>query len=259
MRWLILLLLLLVTSALKAQYGESIRSGRPGQAIGPFTVGKYVFQVQSGVTFGREEFDDVDRDHDLTLFNSVIRYGITEHFEISGVLGISTNRENTEFGKNRSKGVSDAQLGFRFNIRDGQVSGPVIGIQNRLRLNILGDDFEQREIGTTTILIIGQNLTEKLGLTANLGITWGGNSLAPVGFYVLNLSHPIGEHISLFIENYGSVNSGDWDTRFDTGLGYFINKDLQLDFSAGYGKNDQLTDYFFDFGVSWRILTKPRD
>jgi len=34
-----------------AQYSENIRSARPGQAVGPFTTGKDLFQIQTGLNY----------------------------------------------------------------------------------------------------------------------------------------------------------------------------------------------------------------
>ncbi|MDH3711129.1 MAG: transporter [Cyclobacteriaceae bacterium] len=258
MRFNVLLVLLLSSWGLYGQYGETIRSGRPGQAIGAFTVGKNVLQVQSGITFGWLEFEESGSEINSINPSVVIRFGIAERIEISGVVGYSSLEEKFSSEVDKYGGISAAQIGVRFNLRDGQGSGPNIGIQSRLRLNVLSDDFNQENLGNTTILSVTQGLGPKFGLATNLGVTWIGNGSNPLGTYVLNFGYDVSAKVSVFVENYGVMNNSDINTRFDTGLGYLVNPNLKLDFSVGYGNNQDLEDYFFDIGFSWRTLAKPR-
>ena len=98
-----------------------------------------------------------------------------------------------------------------------------------------------------------QKLGEKVGLVTNLGIGWSGNGdNNPSGLYAVNLNTSLSKRISVFVENYGAIQDQELDTRFDTGLGYLINSNFQLDTSIGYGKNHGIEDFFIDFGFSWR-------
>ncbi len=257
MRLLFLLTFLSLSSVLRAQYGESIRSGRPGQSIGAFTVGTGVLQVQTGVTFDWADWEAAESNSFIST--TVIRFGIQEHFELSGVLGFGNNNLETADQTIKTNGVSNVQLGFRYNLRDGQGSGPNIGIQTRLRLPLTSDDFPTKDLGSTTMIALTQGLGGPFGMVTNLGVTWTGNQAAPVGFYTFNLGASFGQGWEVFIENYGNFRKSDFDTRFDTGVGYIVSPNLKLDFSTGWGKNDGITDYFVDFGFSWRTLVKPRD
>lgn len=258
MRTILTLAFLLLTCSLQGQFGETIRSGRPGQAIGPFTVGKHVLQVQSGVNFSWLDTNISSNKVKGLDPGTVIRFGIAELFEISGVINYTRFKQDFQGEEIILSGISNAQIGARLNLLDGQGVGPNIGIQSRLRLNVLSGDFNQENIGSTTILAISQGLGQKFGLTTNVGITWIGNNSDPIGTYVLNLGMDITDKVSIFIENYGNLASQDFDTRFDTGAALIVNPNLKLDFSAGYGNNESIRDYFFDIGFSWRTLTKAR-
>ncbi len=259
MRAIITFLLLVIPALLYGQFGETIRSGRPGQAIGAFTVGKSVFQLQSGVTFSWVDFDESNNNLHIFNPNAVIRYGVAERIEVSGVIGYTSITDEFLVGEGQAlKGISTAQVGVRLNLRDGQGVGPNIGIQSRLRLNTLSGDFDQENVGNTTIVMATQSLGNKFGLAANLGATWLGDGSDAIGSYVLNLGLDINDKFSVFIENYGAFSNGYFNTFFDTGLGYLVNPDLKLDFSTGYGKNQGLQDYFFDIGFSWRTYPKDR-
>jgi hypothetical protein len=254
MRLLLLFFLLVIPLCSQAQYAETIRTGRPGAAIGAHTTGRKVFQVQTGVNFGQNSWDPSQKlpnSHSLT----VIRYGLLERLEVSAVVGFSrvkwSQLEQHDFDQ---KGLSAAQIGFRINVRDGQGKGPNIGIQSRLKLNVLDEDFEQQRLASAHLLAVTQKLTSKLGLAANIGLSTSGNEDDhPSGIYVLNLNTMVNQKISVFIENYGAFGQ-QFSSKFDTGLGYLINNDLQLDASVGYGKNDGVQDMFVDFGLSWRTV-----
>ncbi len=263
MRLSYLLFLLILPLWSEAQFAETIRTGRPGASIGPYTVGKNVFQVQSGVNFARF-------DHDFSKSNAyrvdaVLRYGVTERIEISGVAAMSRISQSIEnFSTSDQQGLSAAQIGVRFNLLNGKGEGLSMGIQSRLKLNVLSEDFEQDRLANTTILILGHPLGNRLSLTANLGFTTPGDPASDpyggklTGLYTLNLSAALNRKISVFVENFGTLRQEQWNTQFDTGLGYLVTPDLQLDTSIGYGNNHGVQDVFIDFGFSWRTIG-PRE
>jgi hypothetical protein len=62
-------------------------------------------------------------------------------------------------------------------------------------------------------------------------------------------SHP---NLGVFIENYGNLQQSDFDSFLDGGIAYLINNNLQLDLYSGFGKNDEVKDFFVSAGISWR-------
>lgn len=248
--------LALVVFTAQAQYGESIRSGRPGQAIGPFTVGKGIFQQQSGVDWNSYTGDGVDYQFTSYVLNNVFRYGIGERTELGmGVDFQSASEEliGTEF---TSSGISAFSIRARRNLLVGEGFKPSIGLQANLGLPYLSDDFKRDYIAPKLILVTGQNITDKLGLTTNSGVAWNGFNDTRTYFYVLNLSYSITSKFGVFAENYGTIVSGNFDTKFDGGFDYFINNDLKLDLTAGYDKNEFVNEFFVSLGVSWRTKRK---
>ena len=113
-----------------AQRQPRIASGRPGQAIGPLVVGTGVFQVQTGVDYDRREFTNT-KNTKRTL-NNVIRFGLSEDFELSSVIDYRDETFDTNGVENNLDGVSQFQLGFRYNLipeADGWI--PAIGFQHQ--------------------------------------------------------------------------------------------------------------------------------
>ena len=242
---------------LNAQYSETIQTSRPGQAFVPFSVGQHMFQVQSGLTYSGFDDSDNNRDGNSTDFNALLRYGLLEDFEIRTAFNINSSTTNLENGSDSDLGgLSAMSIGVRYNIISGEGNKPSFGFQTDLGLNWVDEDFNPEDIAPKITLIHSQNLSEKIGLTTNWALSWDGNDNATTGNYVINIAFPLGDKLGGFIENYGSIDNGKITHRWDTGLGYLINNNLLIDCSIGYGKNDGLSDWFVDAGISWRTKLK---
>lgn len=246
-----------------AQYGASIRTGRPGQAIGCFTAGQGLFQVQAGQQFGQVINKSADVTFTKLVSQLILRYGLTENFEMSSLLEFQY--ENTDMGNflYPQRGLSNAQFGVRYHIisPDGWIPG--VGIQYRLKFNnILSNDYYLENVSSKIIVATGNNLAENWGLITNLSLDWGNNRLQPQGGYVVSLGHSINEQWGVTAEAYGGLRPGNLTYSFDVGVSYLLNEDLQFDLYTGLNdvgnmKND-VTNYFVNIGVSWRNLTRPR-
>ena len=235
-----------------AQYNPTIRSGRPGQSIGPFTVGQSVFQVQSGVDFNNID-DSNGTEVNTVLSNTVLRYGFAERWEVSGVM----NWQNDDISSNSQdfsqSGISNTQLGFRYLLVQGNGSKPSIGIQYRMLLKAQGEAYKRQNLGSNITLATSSSLFGVLGLITNWGATWDGNDGPVTGSYAINIGFDIAGNLSGFIENYGSLRDGDLASHFDFGLAYLISNDFQLDLYSGWQGREDVKDFFVSFGVSWRV------
>ncbi|MEQ9415040.1 MAG: transporter [Cyclobacteriaceae bacterium] len=232
------------------QYNETIRSGRPGQSIGPFTVGKGIFQIQTGMdVFG---YKTPVFKGDGFLNNTVLRYGIAERWEISALADYKVETWKSGVLETDLNGLAAFDIGGRYHVYSGEGLIPSIGFQLRFRLPVLSQDYEIDNVAPRFIIATNQKLSETFTLFTNWGGSWNGVNSTGTGFYTINLAFPICGKLGGFVENYGSLTDGDFDTRFDAGLSYLVNNDLQLDVLGGPGSNDGLKDYFVSVGLSWR-------
>ena len=250
--------LLLVAAAsvdTHAQYGEWIRTGRPGQTMGTYCLGARVFQAQQGYTFRSRDFDDdVQRTQSTT---HVLRVGLTEDFEVSGVLRVQSDRFDAS--TTERSGISSFQLGVRYNVTSETEQVPSIAIQTRLLLNTFDDDYGREGVGHSTIVAIGKRIAPKTAATINAIFTHNGNAPGMIPRYTTALSHMLTQQLQLYLGGYGRID--DFDFNLDGGLGYFVNRDLKFDLTYGRqgfgdfeGDPDGLeSDYFVSGGVSWRV------
>lgn len=238
--------MLILCYSAEAQYNESIRSARPGQAFGPFTTGKNIFQVQTGTEFAWASSDLSELNN--FAYNLSLRYGISEHIELRTASSFQ-RLESRQGGLDEEvfSGLGSWVIGARFNIKDGERSA--FSIQPEVIFNVGIGDFSVEDPIPQVRLLYAQKLNDLFGLTTNLGVAYA-NSNAILN-YVVNLSFPIAGKFSSFIEVYGLYDD-DFFVFFDTGLAYLVTNDLQLDLTVGLGKNMGIRTSLLDLGVSWR-------
>lgn len=236
------------------QFNETIRTGRPGQSIGAFTLGKSIFQVQSGFDVFGSDTDGLSSSGYLS--NTVMRFGLTETFEISALVEHKWEEIKTNGSPMDLTGWSAVDVGMRYHIYSGKGLVPNVGFQIRFRLPDMGGDYEIEQLAPRFLVVTSQALTEKITLITNSGASWDGVSGIPRGNYTINLSTPITNTVGVFIENYGSVFRSTWETYWDTGIAWLVTPDLQLDLYGGLGNNNNRKDHFVSLGVSWRTKRK---
>ncbi len=245
---------LIFSSTLKAQFSETISSDRPGQAFGPNTVGRFVIQSQTGLDFGGFSGDGNSSGNSIAP-NTFIRYGITKKIEVNTAWEFRNDSYNDNNFTSSTSGLSFSSIGTRLNVFEGKDNVPAIGVLAMVKLPILAQSYNFNNVAPRLLVIAGGSLSEKITYTLNLGIDFDGNGTSPSGLYVANIGYTISPKMFTFIENYGSFGNGFFEHRFDAGLGYFINNNIQLDIYGGLGNNNNTLDYFTSIGVSWRITS----
>ena len=177
----IFLALFVLPLCLFSQYTEKIGSGRPGQANGPFGVGKNIYQVQTGF-----RLSEVDSEYFIFKLNTEIidnstmfRIGLFERTELRA--GIDYNirdkfrEENTVLQSqsrtsNREErvlnGVSNMSLGIRQNLTQQKKALPAIGIQATALLGGL-NDYKTDVVAVQFRLLLQHKITKNLLLNTN--------------------------------------------------------------------------------------------
>lgn len=250
---LIFVLAFLMSNLTLAQFGEHIRTGRPGRSIGPFTVGKNILQTQTGFEVGVYPINVYGFRGYYIYPNTVLRFGITELFEINGGLGYRKERLENALGEYEMEGINLSALGVRFNILNGENFSPSLGFQMSLKFPRISSDFSADNFAPKMLLIVRQKLSDRLALFINKGIDYNGNNAKPVGIYVINFSYMLNTRYSTFIEVYGDYSGDHFYHHYDTGFSYLLNNDFQIDLYGGIGKNEGVFSYFTSTGISWRF------
>jgi Putative MetA-pathway of phenol degradation len=245
-------ILLPIFSSGFAQFNETIRADRPSETVSPFTVGQGIFQVQSGFERDGSQNNGQDLKSHSILNNTVVRYGLTELFEINALVEYRNLETTLHDVKTSFTGLSALDVGMRYHILTGEGLVPNIGFQFRVRLPVLSGPYEIKDIAPRINVMTSQRLSKKLTLATNWGAAWNGNDSSPTGAYTVNLSFPVCRGLNAFVETFGGLKQGDLTTDFDGGFAWIVQKNLQLDLYGGYGNNKGTKTNFVTMGVSWR-------
>ena len=171
----LLLLFCLCTMVIKAQFTDQLISDRPGQSISPNTVGAQTLQIQSRIMLLQSNFREVESDLSFMNNNTVIRLGISERFEVSGMLNYELNRSE-EFGRDNiieTQGQTyNYHVSGRFNILNRSGLVPSIGVQTSLSRSTSdkGETFtdEAYFIITAANTLTGSGKKNQIGLFSNI-------------------------------------------------------------------------------------------
>ena len=249
MRKISFFILALLPVFLHAQFSETLSTDRPGQALGVNTVGKKTIQIQTGIN-SNFMHDDLENKYSTILSNTVIRIGLFERLELNGLINWQNDQMNINGESGSTSGISDTELGARWNILENRGAIPSLGLQGSLLLKAQSPEYARDKMGSRIVLATGNKINNWLSINTNLGVGWNGNGDAQ-SIYVLNFSMGITDKLGAIAEVYGSFN--EFDANFDAGIGYLLTNNLQIDLSAGWQGDNQMNDWFIDAGVSWRL------
>lgn len=250
--WLLIVLFIGQSGRIYCQFYETIRSGRPGQSVGASTVGKGIFQIQSGFDhFGYENQSQGETNSGF-LNSTAMRYGMTESFEVGMAFEYRTETTTTPYTSTSKNSLSNMLVGLRHQISSGKGLIPSIGFQFRLRLPVTENSYKINYVAPSFSFVTSQQLSKSITLITNLGSSWNGMDAIPSGTYTVNLSCALSDSFGFFVENYGTLAQWNLTTRLDGGIAWLATKNLQLDLFGGFGNNDGLHDYFISTGFSWR-------
>ncbi len=215
-------------------------------------MGKNIFQLQSGVDYFGYENTNTGITGTGYLTNTALRFGLTEMFEVGAFFEYKTESVTENDIASNFNGLSNMIIGLRHQISIGEGLKPGIGFQFRLRLPVMSEYYNIDNVAPSFVFVTSQQLSKSVTFITNLGGSWNGLDSTPTGIYTINLSCAFTDTFGAFIENYGSLTQGTFETRFDTGVAWLVTPNLQLDLLGGFGNNHGLHDYFLSTGVSWR-------
>lgn len=250
MKLYILLLVPIIPFVAYSQTNPTIRSGRPGQSINPYAVGKYFFQIESGFDYQKMNSDEASESR---IFNNFIRYGLLENFDLNMLLNYQKDIFQTTTAQ--QSGFSDLQPGLHYNFIPS-ATGPIpsLGLQARFRLPYTDSDYRSEQIEPIIILVTDHQLSDSLTLNHNLEA----NTAETTYTLISNLSYSLTDKWSTYLEIYAESEDSLISVFTDTGMSYLYSNDLQFDLQGGGGSNHGRTEKFIGFGVSWRTPIGPR-
>ncbi len=230
---------------------EKMVTDRPDQTESSSVVPLKALQIETGFVFEKDNSfgnDYYSYSYPTTLF----RYGIFKNTEIRlgfDIMGQKVNNEELTLG------IGPLYIGNKTKIVEEENCRPEIAILGGLILPFTAkEEFKTRYTAADFRLAFSHTLNEMFSVGYNFGIQWDGENPAPGYFYSGSLAIGLTNELGMFAEYYGVLpEAGDKEHLLDTGITYLVKPNLQLDFSFGIGVNEEATDHFIGFGLSYLI------
>jgi len=260
------------------QFTDQINSNRPGETMSAFSVGKSVFQVETGMYGVHEKHSILHYTNNGFGADLMLRWGLfTEELEIIANFQYQDQQQTRTFRKERQSGLKETVLGAKYLIYD-----PFKNYEREVNLYSwkANRKFSWRQLVPAVSVFAGANLTfsdnpfyfspeasvsPKIMLITQNHFGDGKwvfvtNTIAnyittdfPSYGYVLTLTRGFSKKWSGFIENQGFKSDFYSDAIVRGGAAYLINNDLQVDASISNSLKDTPSLLYGGVGLSWRF------
>ncbi|UFH35328.1 transporter [Flavobacterium acetivorans] len=277
LKLLIFSALILIPSFHYAQHTDQINSNRPGETMSAFSVGKSVFQVETGIYGITEKHDLLNYDANGFGVDMTLRWGLfLEKLELIADLQYQNQIKTENFKEYNLAALKQTVLGAKYLIYD-----PFKDHEKKINIYSwkANHAFNWNQFIPAVSIFAGANITSsnnpyyfspkgeispKLMLITQNHFgdgTWVfvtniiGDYIAtdyPSYGYVLTLTKGFNDKWSGFIENQGFKSDFYSDAIVRGGAAYLLNKDMQIDASISSSLKNTPSILYGGIGLSWR-------
>jgi hypothetical protein len=243
----LLIVLLLVTSTIFAQETEPIQTDRPDQTESPAIVPKGMLQVETGLSFQKN--DEISKTN--TQPSTLWKYGVSENFE----LRLITEFVSEKFENETTSGLSPILIGCKIKIADEKGFWPKTSFIGHLSLpNAASTDFKTDFFAPEFRFTMQHTLSKRMTFGYNVGAEWDGFTSEPTFIYTVTTGLSLTDKLGAYAEFFGFAPQNDTaNHNFDGGITYLINNNFMVDLSSGIGVTDNAPEHYVAFGCSFRI------
>ena len=252
----ILFLTFLFTCFITLAQIEKIDTDRPDQTESTFTVPKKWFQVETG--FVREKISDLGAIWSLPTILS--KYGLSEKWELRLLTEYFSYASSYSRRLTDTAGFLPLTIGFKVNLLEEKGIRPRISLIGHAGFNRLSSRMTASHYGSffaPSLVFTFQNSTsENAAIGYNLGVEWEDTKEPPAWIYTLAYGSNIGERWYAYIEVFGAaIKHEPPQHTIDAGIAYWINNNMKVDLSGGFGLNSFTPRNYIAVGFSFRIKT----
>jgi hypothetical protein len=257
-RFLFFILFIHAIGSVKGQEIEPILPDRPGLGESAQIVPLNNIQFETG---GNLEFDGADQNRSLNVIwnNLTIRWGVFKDFELRLATNIEQGINGTGVNMVKSKiGFAPFYVGFKSRVCQQIGIIPRTVLLGNLGIPYLSSDvLKTKTVAPSMLIPMEWDLSKKLLMTINSGIFLDGESEIPSYFGSFGFDLVLPKNFGVFAEYYFNADEvGAFQPGFNGGVVWRVMPNLQLDFSAGVGLNNQIADGFLNGGLSYKLPYK---
>lgn len=259
-----------------AQYTDVINSNRPGESMGAYSIGKSLFQLETGTYIVHENHRLFDILTDGYGFNANFRWGLfKEKLEFNLDLQYQKDEYITPELYQKRSALRKTIVGAKYllydpyknyeeelNIRSWKQNKqfkwhqliPAISIYAGANLNFENPfTFKKDPIVSPKIVLLLQNqLMNGYVVTTNI-IADKFTSIYPSYGYIITVSKGLTDKISVFAENQGYKSDFYSDAIARFGGAFLLTNSVQLDAAFTFNAKSTPLVLYGSAGISWRF------
>ena len=242
---------------------EPIITDRPDQTESPVAVDVGVIQVETGLLFERSEISknvSVDR----TVYpTNLFRIGLLNRLElriVNEVVSYKTTDNITKERIEKISGTENMQVGFKYQLIDGSKK-TIVGVMAHAIVPTGSRGISNKRYGVLARLNVSFDISDNKNFSANFGyinsdyaVIDGVLEPQADGNFVYTLVYGVGlgDRVGIYLEAFGEyVEFQDWSSNMDAGMTFLLKKNIQLDYSYGWGLNSVMN--YHSIGISFRL------
>lgn len=259
-----------------SQHTDVINSNRPGESQSAFSVGKTVFQAETGIYGITEKHSLLETETNGIGLDLTLRYGaFLEQLEFNIELQYQNDSFETEFSKQTRSALKQTTVGAKYLVYDPHKNYeekinihswkanhrfkwrqfiPAVGVYAGANLNFDSPfSYPDEPNFSPKAMIITQNqFTGGFVLVMNIIADKIGTDFSSYG-YVITMTKGFNEKWSGFLENQGFKSDYYSDSILRGGAAYLIKENIQIDASISGNFKDTPSIFYGGVGLSWRF------
>lgn len=235
-----ILFIIIICYNAAGQINEPINTDRPDQSDGTYTLTKNIFQLETGLIYGKAE-------KSFFTHSTMLRYGITSSTEA---------RLLFDYGKIASEtGIFAPGISLKQHLCSQKKLLPEITAVGYVRLPFLATNNFKTENPSLTFLLAFQNdFSNKFSISYNIGRTFDKDATENIWIITTSLGFMATNKISFFAEYFSSFAKVlKPSNNADAGVLWLLNNKFQIDFAFGSTIFEQDKKQFITTGISYRF------
>jgi hypothetical protein len=273
---LFVLSLFSVAQCAMAQFTDEINSNRPGRSMMAFSVGKSIFQAETGINYVSEDHKTHDYKANGLMGEFDVRWGLFfEQLEFIAEIQYQNDTYTSAILEKNRSALKKTLFGAKYLVYDPFKNYeekpnvyswkanqkfkwrrllPAVSAYAGVNFNI-GDtyNFPNEPIyGPKIMIITQQQLNPHVVFVTNIFYNDFLSEFKNYGF-IATLTYGFNERWSCFVEDKGIQGEYYADNIFSFGAAYLIKQNIQIDVSIGRNFKDTPEIVFGGIGFSWRF------
>lgn len=244
-------------------YAQNIITDRPDQTESPIAISKGELQIESGLLFERTSLGTDVSQLRSVYPTSLFRIGLAEKLELRIVNEVVNYKVTSSHPLIRStdySGTENLQIGFKYQITESDAKVVIGAIAHAIvptGTEVITNDM----YGIFSRVSFSYNVSENKNFSANIGynnydldLRDGELQRSQDGNLIYTLVYGVGisDRVGMYVEAFGDyVNFDFWENNMDAGMTYLLRENIQLDYSYGWGLNEEMN--YHSVGVSVRL------